>query len=120
MYKTLNISIAYLYTQIYYTHVIYTNTDFINTHIISETWKMCSFTTAKLHNIINYKGSSILQQSCAVYRNNSLAEPELVFVEGTSGKEYKAGTYHRNRRFYYRPIGLHLGTEKKMALLLER
>lgn len=113
-------AIAYLYTRLYYTHVIYTNTDFINTHIIPEIWKMCSFTTVKLHNIINYKGSTILQQPCALYRNNSLAEPELVFVESTSGKEYKGGTYYRNRRFYYRPTELHLGTEKKMAILLER
>lgn len=81
---------------------------------------MCSFATVKLHNIINDKGSTILQQSCALYKNNSLSESELVFVESTSGKEYKGGTYYRNRGFYYTPIGLHLGTEKKMAILLER
>lgn len=79
---------------------------------------MCSFTTVKLHNIINYKGST--NNHVHYIKNNSLAESELVFVEGTSGKEYKGGTYYRNRRFYYRLIGLHLGTEKKMAILLER
>lgn len=77
------------------------------------------FHNSKAHNIINYKGSTIFQQSCALYKNNSLAESELVLLEGTSGKEYKGGTYYRNRRFYYRLIGLQLGTEKKMAILLE-
>lgn len=49
-----------------------------------------------------------------------MAKPELIFVKGTLGKEYKGGTYYRNRRFCYRPIGLHLDTEKKTVMLLEK
>lgn len=40
-----------------------------------------------------------------------MAKPEFIFVKSTLGKDYKGGTYYRNSRFYYRPIGLHLDTE---------
>lgn len=81
--------------------------------MIPKLWKTCLFLTVKLCIIITYQGSTKLQQSCMLHRTDCMAKPEFLFVKSTLGKEYKGGTYYRNSRFYYRPVGLHLDTEKK-------
>lgn len=116
---TLNIYNIYIHRYILYTVNIHKHRFYKYTHNSRDT-ENAPFTTVKLHIIINYKGSTILQQSHILYRNNCMAKPEVIFVKGTLGKEYKGGTYYRNRRFYYRPIGLHLDTEKKIVILLEK
>jgi len=90
---TLNTYMTSLYSDMYYKHFKYTHN--------SRDMENRPFATVKLHIIISYKGSTILQQPRVLYRNNCVAKPKLIFVRGTLGKEYKEGTYYRNRRFYY-------------------